>query len=260
MPENLVIVVPCFNEEHRFQPERFQPMLGHEGLVLLLVNDGSTDGTLAMLQALAGNCQGCCQVLTLARNGGKAEAVRRGLEWAVAHGARVAGYLDADGATSAEEMLRLAAVLEHEHKEVVLAARVALAGYRIERRPMRHYVGRLFATCAALVLGTPVYDTQCGAKVFRVTPALIDAIRRPFRGRWAFDVDLLGRLLHPESPGTEPCPADRWLEVPLKSWHDMAGSKMRLVAMLGMGWDLVRIFAALRRRMRRTAATPPRAP
>ena len=260
MPEDLVIVVPCFNEERRFSPERFKPMLDQEGLVLLLVNDGSTDGTLALLQSLAAGGQGRCHVLTLARNGGKAEAVRRGLEWAVAHGAPIAGYLDADGATSAEEMLRLAAVLEHEHKEVVLAARVAMAGYRIERRPVRHYVGRLFATCAALTLGITVYDTQCGAKVFRVTPALIDAIRRPFRGRWAFDVDLLGRLLHPVTPGTPSCPADRWLEVPLKSWHDRAGSKMRLAAMLGMGWDLLHIYAALRRRIRRTVPASPRAP
>jgi hypothetical protein len=39
-----------------------------------------------------------------------------------------------------------------------------------------------------------VYDTQCGAKLFRRTPALAAALERPFRSRWAFDVELLGRL------------------------------------------------------------------
>lgn len=242
-------------------PDRYKPLLDHERLVLLLVDDGSTDGTPALLQSLAGSGRGSCQVMMLARNAGKAEAVRRGLVWAVEHGAGIAGYLDADGATSAEEMLRLVGVLEElADKDVIMASRVALAGYRIERRPMRHYTGRLFATCAALTLGATVYDTQCGAKVFRVTPAFVDALRRPFRGRWAFDVDLLGRLLHPVTPGTASCPAERWLEVPLMSWHDTAGSKVRLSAMLGMGWDLLRIWAALRRRIGRAQHAPTRAP
>ena len=61
-------------------------------------------------------------------------------------------------------------------------------------RRARHYVGRLFATASSLILDMTVYDTQCGAKVLRAGPALRAALATPFHSRWAFDVELLGRL------------------------------------------------------------------
>jgi dolichyl-phosphate beta-glucosyltransferase len=248
MSEKITLVVPCYNEERRFVPGRFAPLLVPPSITLLLVNDGSADGTLALLQAMAETFPGRCHVLNLPGNVGKAEAVRRGLLKAIEGGAGVVGYLDADGATPGDEMIRLVAAMERERTEVVLAARVALAGHRIERRPARHYAGRVFATLASVTLGCAVYDTQCGAKLFKVTPALVDAIRRPFHGRWAFDVELLGRLLHPLSAGVSACPSEAWLEVPLKVWRDEPGSKLKFAAMLGMGWELLSICVDLRRR------------
>ena len=70
-----------------------------------------------------------------------------------------------------------------------------MMGTDIRRSAVRHYTGRLFATAGSLVLGVPVYDTQCGAKAFRVTDALRAALAEPFVSRWAFDVEVLGRLL-----------------------------------------------------------------
>ena len=80
-----------------------------------------------------------------------------------------------------------------------------------------------------------------------------DCVHRHARGHDRFDVDLLGRLLYPEMPNTPPCPADRWLEVPLRAWRDASGSKVTLAAMFGMGWDLLGICFALRRRRASTA-------
>ena len=48
---------------------------------------------------------------------------------------------------------------------------------------------------ASLILHARVYDTQCGAKLFRRSAALEAALADPFLSRWSFDVELLGRML-----------------------------------------------------------------
>ena len=91
---------------------------------------------------------------------------------------------------------------------------------------MRHYLGRAYATLASSALGITVYDTQCGAKVFRVNDALGAALAEPFRSAWAFDVELLHRLLH-GSATAEAIAEDALVEVPLTTWRDVGGSKLR---------------------------------
>ena len=123
--------------------------------------------------------------------------MRRGLVLACESGAERVGYLDADlaRATPPHEIRRLARVMSTGTAQVVFGARVALLGHEIERSAIRHYLGRVFATLASTTLRLAAYDTQCGAKLFRVTPTLIDAIGTPFLSRWAFDVELIGRML-----------------------------------------------------------------
>ena len=109
----------------------------------------------------------------------------------------------------------------------MFGSRVAKLGSIIERTNLRHYVGRIYATAASWALGVQVYDTQCGLKFFRVTPTFVDAIAEPFTSRWAFDVELLDRLLTgtTKSPGVS---VDAFLEVPLDSWRDVGGSHLRV--------------------------------
>jgi hypothetical protein len=128
-----------------------------------------------------------------------------------------------------------------------MGARVRLLGNNIRRRPIRHYLGRAFATLASLALRLPVYDTQCGAKFFRRTKALEAALATPFVSRWGFDVELIGRLLCSQ-PGIPSLTEDRFTEVPLRRWEDVKGSKLRLRDVFRMGIDLGRIWLELRRR------------
>jgi hypothetical protein len=126
-----------------------------------------------------------------------------------------------------------------------MGSRVQLLGRAIERKHVRHYLGRVFATCASLSLGLPVYDTQCGAKLFRHTEALARALEQPFTSRWVFDVELLARLVRP-GPGIAGITEDRIREEPLLSWTDVPGSKLRPAAALRSGLELLRIGVKLR--------------
>jgi hypothetical protein len=85
----------------------------------------------------------------------------------------------------------------------------------------------VFATAASLVLGLPIYDTQCGAKLFRVLPGTRDLFIEPFLTRWLFDVEIIARLIRSRRQTTLPQPADIIYEFPLSEWRDVKGSKVR---------------------------------
>lgn len=65
----------------------------------------------------------------------------------------------------------------------------------MSRRTIRHYLGRVFASVAVVALRFPIYDTQWGAKVFRVTPELAAVFNDAFLSRWVFDVELIARFI-----------------------------------------------------------------
>src|SRR5262249_7790828 len=98
MPARTAIVVPCFNEAARLRPEGFRPLLDDPDTELVLVDDGSTDATRARLAEVAARWPSA-SVLGLDENGGKGEAVRRGMRAGLERGAELVGYLDADLAT-----------------------------------------------------------------------------------------------------------------------------------------------------------------
>lgn len=217
------IVIPCFNEALRLDTNAIRAFLAaHEDRVLVLVDDGSTDGTLALLKELERDGDGRVTVIAQPRNSGKAEAVRVGVLHALSRGAEYVGYWDADLATPLEAVDAFVDLLRnHPETEIVLGARVALLGRRIVRKPMRHYLGRVFASVASAVLALPVYDTQCGAKLLRVTSRTPSYFAEPFDSRWIFDVELLARhLVSGGSPGAI-------YELPLEEWHDVGKSKVR---------------------------------
>lgn len=244
MPRTL-IVIPCYNEALRLLPDELLTLAATPDVDVLLVDDGSKDGTRAVQESIAARSGGRITVLGFDTNRGKGEAVRAGLSEGRARGYDVVGFLDADLATPISEMVRLVAIFSDRY-DVVLASRVALSGSDIKRRARRHYLGRVFSTFASLMLGAMIYDTQCGAKLFRVDDRLSAALAEPFHSRWAFDVELLGRLLG-TSTGHAPLAPERILEVPLQRWHEIAGSKVDARAMLITVADLVKIGVALRR-------------
>ena len=207
------IVVPCYNEAARLRVADFVAFARDPEMRarLLFVNDGSTDGTLDVLRKARKECPERIDVLNLALNVGKAEAVRLGMRRALRCGDPTAvsephprsrrtppppfvGFWDADLATPLDHVRLFRDVFaDRPGTDMVFGARVGLLGRDIRRSARRHYVGRVFATLASLALRVPVYDTQCGAKLFRADGDLRAALSEPFDTRWVFDCELIGR-------------------------------------------------------------------
>lgn len=227
---DICLVVPCYNEARRLDSEAYLGAVHRQAhLRFVFVDDGSSDDTARVLDTLRSRAPHRIELLTLDRNRGKAEAVRRGMLRAAEGDPGYVGFWDADLATPLEELEGFVRRLEGDSRlALVMGSRVKLLGREIERSPLRHYLGRVFATCVSIVLNLGVYDTQCGAKLFRADPPLIHHLfGEPFRSSWVFDVEILARLI------TFLAEKDRVLieqavyEIPLLTWQDVAGSKVK---------------------------------
>jgi dolichyl-phosphate beta-glucosyltransferase len=235
-----IIVIPCYNEAHRLPIHAFKAFAwaGHS-CRFLFINDGSTDDTAHVLTSLHDDDPKHYALCNLPRNVGKAEAVRTGVLLAFAAGPEYIGYWDADLATPLEAIPTFCTLLDtRPDLEMVFGARVRLLGRAIERSALRHYLGRIFATAASMTLGLAIYDTQCGAKLFRASAAMQALFQEPFLTRWLFDVEILARLIRARRGTRLPQVEDIIYEFPLHEWHDVAGSKVR-------PWDFVRAFFGL---------------
>jgi glycosyltransferase involved in cell wall biosynthesis len=226
------LVVPCYNESARLRPAEFLAFLGeHPQVHFLLVDDGSGDGTWTLLEQMRARAPGRIAVLGLERNQGKGEAVRQGM-LAFMEGQpfpgetfRLVGFWDADLSTPLHSLLLfMEAFAQRPDCRLVMGSRVRLLGRHIVRKPLRHYLGRVFSTFASLSLGLPVYDTQCGAKLFRADEDLRAVLSRPFSDPWLFDVEILARFQALWGRETE----RRIYELPLPAWEDVGASKVRL--------------------------------
>jgi dolichyl-phosphate beta-glucosyltransferase len=237
------LIVPCYNEANRLRVERFREFLEKPGAArILFVDDGSTDATVAVLQRLCSGLEHRAQILRSKENGGKAQAVRLGLLHALqTFEPEVIGYWDADLATPLESVGRFLDVLEHHPAiDMVFGARVQLLGRSVLRKQTRHYLGRIFATVVSRVLRLPIYDTQCGAKLFRVTPETVQVLEEPFLSKWVFDVEILARYLKLYGKNSARLEHSIY-EYPLENWEDIEGSKVRLHDFITAFTDVVRI-------------------
>jgi dolichyl-phosphate beta-glucosyltransferase len=233
----LSVVLPAYNEAHRLPDflaavreylEKNHPD-SHE---VIVVNDGSSDGTAGML-AQSAVAWPSLVVMSHQVNQGKGAAVRTGMlaargEWML--------FADADGATPIAESARLEEAIR-QGADVAIGSRwIAMEGLVRKRTWLRRLAGRSFAALARWWLAIPQRDTQCGFKMFRR-----DAGRRLFAAgcetRYLFDLELLALARRQ---------GFRVAEVPV-SWHEVPGSHLSLSrewfrALLG----LIRIRRRLR--------------
>jgi glycosyltransferase involved in cell wall biosynthesis len=244
--QKTAIIVPCYNEAKRLKINEFKNYLCKEtNVTFIFINDGSTDNTLDLINTLCNLSPHQVICKSLEKNRGKAEGVRQGFLMAFELGFQYIGYWDADLSTPLRLINALCELLEEDNISIVMGSRVRLLGYSIKRSTVRHYLGRIFATFASLILGLHAYDTQCGAKIFRNNNELKTVFARPFLVNWIFDVEILARFKMIRKLNNSSSLQNTTLENPLEEWADIGGSKVRFIDFFKAIMELTKIFLVL---------------
>jgi dolichyl-phosphate beta-glucosyltransferase len=209
------VVIPAYNEARRLPRYLDEVVTFFEGRgapwEVLVVDDGSTDGTLGRVMATAGSHPDV-RALRQPRNTGKGAAVRRGM--LEARGAfRL--FADADGATPIGELKRLEPALAAGADVVIGSRALADRSVSVATRPHRVAAGRLFNWTVARLGLKGIADSQCGFKAFTAAAARQLFARLRTDG-FGFDVEL---LLLAQAAGY------RVVEVAV-NWADQPGSKV----------------------------------
>ena len=233
----VTLLIPAYNETARLGRtlEQVLDYLSEQPYTseLLVVDDGSTDGTAQLAEKCFAGYSGrvATRVLSYQPNRGKGYAVRQGL---LAAQGTIAVFSDADLSTPIAELPHLLDPIMLGDCDVVFGSRAldsSLIGVR--QPPLRELSGRFFNLIMRLATGMPFWDTQCGFKAFR-----LDVCRPVVEGaildRFGFDVELLYLAHHAGL---------RLREQPVR-WNDVAGSTVGLMS----GIDGFRELRQLRQR------------
>ncbi|WP_432038465.1 dolichyl-phosphate beta-glucosyltransferase [Streptomyces cucumeris] len=227
---DLTVVVPVYNEEHRL-PRTLDAICRHlrsspgrhPGWEVVVVDDGSTDGTADAVRAAAateprirllGPPPGTLRATPATGNHGKGHAVRLGV---LATCGRRVLVTDADLATPIEELAALHDRLDEGYAAAIGSrAHPPEAAGAVRRHPLRHLLGEAGNRIIRAVAVPGVRDTQCGFKLFEGDRARAVFGRSRLDG-WCIDVEIL-RMFH----------GARWpvAEVPVR-WAHQPGSKVR---------------------------------
>ena len=231
---SLSIVLPCLDEAERL-PGTLAAYLAHfppdrAEVELVVVDDGSTDGTTVIADQIAA-ADPRVRVVRTTRNHGKGYAVRTGIQASMGE---LVVFTDADGSYGPEQLEKVVAALERA--PVAIGARLDPQAAGGSPR-LRRLASPVFNRAMRLLLGLPYADTQCGLKGFRRDAAEALFGRARVEG-FAFDAEV---LLVASRLGIEV------VEVPVVA-EDRQGSKVRLggdaVRMLGDVWKVRRAAAA----------------
>ncbi|MDT3397419.1 glycosyltransferase family 2 protein [Streptomyces sp. B1866] len=247
---DLTVVVPAYNEEQRLRPtlDAIRRHLDASGRYpkweLIVVDDGSTDGTAAIVQEVAaadprvrllGSGDGLESPYT--GNHGKGHAVRMGV---LASRGRYVLLADADLATPIEELDALQDRLDEGHSAAIGSRAHPEARIEVRQHPARRALGQAGNRLIRALAVPGVRDTQCGFKLFDGDRARAAFGRSRLDG-WGIDIEILRMFRRA-----------RWSisEVPVR-WAHQTGSKIRALDYARVLADLARVrLYALGERLR----------
>lgn len=229
--ETLSIVIPAYNEQQRL-PATLDWILAYlekspiPVIEILVVDDGSRDGTAALVTAR----KGIVRLVSNPGNRGKGYAVRNGMlaakgDWILS--------TDADLSAPIEELGKLFTAAAKEKAVVAIGSRALDRKLvKVHQPMMRELSGRTFNLIMRMVTGLSFRDTQCGFKLFQKDAAR-EIFSRQIEDGFSFDVE---DLLIAQRLGL------RAIEVAVE-WSNVEGTKVSLSQGIKSFADLVRIRA-----------------
>lgn len=220
------VVIPCYNEEERLLSSAFKAFAHKNlGYHLCFVNDGSTDNTLEVLKQLKKSNPGNISIYNCKKNGGKAEAVRQGMQHLIKDQQfDYVGFLDADLSTDFRDFDDLVNTIENSDFKIVSGSRMARMGADITKESARKVISKTINLIIQTILGMPFKDTQCGAKVMDRDIAS-RMFKEKFITKWLFDVEVFMRMRKFYGRSY----AQKLIcEQPLKRWIHADGSRLSI--------------------------------
>ncbi|KNA18514.1 hypothetical protein SOVF_069880 [Spinacia oleracea] len=263
------LIIPAFNEEHRLpsaldETINYLQQRGEKDksftYEVVIVDDGSVDGTKKVAFDFVKKYKvENVRVLLLGRNYGKGEAIRKGM---LHSRGELLLMLDADGATKVYDLEKLEAQIRtvagkeinvdgggdssfgiHDVPVVAFGSRAHLEDKALATRKWyRNFLMKGFHLVVLLAAGPGIRDTQCGFKMF--TRAAAQKLFRNVRlKRWCFDVELVYLC--------------KWFRIPMVeisvTWSEIPGSKVNMLSIPNMLWELALMSVGYRTGMWRIA-------
>ncbi len=243
--QKICTIIPVYNEASRLEVEAYYDFVSvNSNQSLLFVNDGSSDTSMEVLNDLKNKNISQIHLLNLEINQGKAEAVRQGVLWINDKlEVDIFGYLDADLATPLSQIPFLCSEFNNKNLQISFGSRIKIQGSQIERRVLRHYAGRIFATYSNIFLNLEIYDTQCGAKFFRNSDENMSVFEDKFITKWLFDLEIFIRFK--KIVGNQIFP-QKVKEMPLQIWTEKGGSKIKLQDIFYTPFQIIKIMLSSR--------------
>jgi dolichyl-phosphate beta-glucosyltransferase len=230
----LSIVIPVYNEAKRIGKTIIQILeyLKHQEYngELIIVNDGSSDETIAVIKSVAQNSN-IIRLLEYTPNRGKGFAVKTGM---LAATGKFVLFSDADLSTPIEEIERFLQLMQEQQCQVVIGSRGLTESRILQHQPwFREKMGKIFNRIVRYLVFPGIKDTQCGFKLFRrevVDPLFSNQTINQF----SFDVEIL-YLARKRGFSIIEEPV-RWINSPATKVNPITDSTRMLVDLFRIRW------------------------
>jgi dolichyl-phosphate beta-glucosyltransferase len=236
VPE-LSIIIPAYNEESRLgrtlgriREYFLERRMGADPYEILVVDDGSTDGTTRVVQEWVRQLP-MLRLVSNGENRGKGYSVRHGM--LEARG-RVALFTDADLSSPIEESEKLLAAIRGGNGVAIGSRALDRSLIAVHQAPLRELAGIIFNGFVRLFTGLPYYDTQCGFKAFAREPARIVFEQQRVEG-FGFDPEILFLAKRHGLAGIEV--AVRWAHDPATKVHMIRDSLRMFGDLVYIRWN-----------------------